>query len=82
VRYGYRRIWIVLWREGWAINAKPVYRLYKLKGLTICPKPPQRRVVAKIRVDRSPGTGSNQIWSTDWMYDRLFDGLLIPCCRR
>ncbi|WP_371823146.1 MULTISPECIES: IS3 family transposase [Microvirga] len=33
VRYGYRRIWIVLRREGWPINAKRVYRLYKLEGL-------------------------------------------------
>jgi putative transposase len=40
VRYGYRRIWIVLRREGWPINVKRVYRLYKLEGLTVRHKPP------------------------------------------
>ncbi len=28
VRYGYRRIHVLLRREGWTINAKRVYRLY------------------------------------------------------
>jgi putative transposase len=29
VRYGYRRIQILLQREGWKVNQKRVYRLYK-----------------------------------------------------
>lgn len=33
VRYGYRRIHVLLRREGWAINGKRVYRLYKEMGL-------------------------------------------------
>jgi putative transposase len=77
VRYGYRRIWIILRREGWPINAKRVYRLYKLEGLTMRHKPPRRRVAAKIREDRCPATAPNQIWAMDWMYDQLFDGRRI-----
>jgi putative transposase len=77
VRYGYRRIWIVLRREGWPINAKRVYRLYKLEGLTMRHKPPRRRVAAKIREDRSPATGPSPIWAMDWIYDQLFDGRRI-----
>lgn len=51
VRYGYRRIWIVLRREGWPINAKRVYRLYKLEVLTMRHKPPRRWVTADICED-------------------------------
>ena len=29
VRYGYRRLHILLRREGWQVNAKRVYRLYR-----------------------------------------------------
>jgi heme A synthase len=31
--YGYRRITVLLQREGWAVNAKRVYRLYRERGL-------------------------------------------------
>jgi putative transposase len=37
-------------------------------------KPPRRRVMAKLRDDRSNATGANQVWAMDWMYDELFDG--------
>ena len=32
VRYGYQRVHILLRREGWLVNRKRVYRLYRLKG--------------------------------------------------
>lgn len=35
VRYGYRRVHVLLRREGWEINAKRVYRLYKELGLQL-----------------------------------------------
>lgn len=35
VRYGYRRVHILLKREGWEVNAKRVYRLYKEMGLQL-----------------------------------------------
>ena len=34
-RFGYARIWVVLRREGWAINRKRVHRLYRLEGLQV-----------------------------------------------
>jgi putative transposase len=77
VRYGYRRICVLLRREGWAVNAKRVYRLYKLEGLTMRHKPPRRRVAAMVRDDRTPATGPNQVWAMDWMYDQFFDGRRI-----
>ena len=35
VRYGYRRIHVLLRREGWTLNHKKVYRLYKLEALSL-----------------------------------------------
>ncbi len=35
VRYGYRRIHVLLRREGWRVNAKQVYRLYREIGLQL-----------------------------------------------
>jgi len=52
VRYGYRRIHVLLQREGWAINGKRVYRLYKEMGLQLRKKAPKRRVKAKLREGR------------------------------
>ena len=34
VRYGYRRLHVLLMREGWVINHKRVYQLYKQEGLS------------------------------------------------
>jgi putative transposase len=34
VRYGYRRLTVLLKREGWEVNAKRIYRLYTEEGLT------------------------------------------------
>ena len=35
VRYGYRRLTVLLRREGWKVNTKRVYRLYREEGLQI-----------------------------------------------
>ncbi len=76
-RYGYRRIHVLLRREGWQINAKRVYRLYRLEKLQMRHKPPRRRVKAKLREDRRPARAPNDCWSIDWMYDELHDGRRI-----
>lgn len=43
VRYGYRRLHVLLQREGWRINHKRTYRLYSEEGLSIRPRSPRRR---------------------------------------
>ena len=73
VRYGYRRIHVLLEREGWHVNHKRVYRLYVEEGLQIRNKRPKRKVAAKLRADRHPPTSPNQVWSADFLSDRLFD---------
>ena len=74
VRYGYRRIHILLRREGWAVNAKRVYRLYALEDLKIRTKRPRRKVSARVRSDRKPPTTANDVWAMDFISDALFTG--------
>ena len=74
VRYGYRRIHVLLRREGWQVNVKRVCRLYREQGLQLRNKSPKRRVKAKLRENRSPATGANQVWAMDFVHDQLFDG--------
>ena len=61
VRYGYRRIHVLLRREGWPVNAKRIYRLYTEEGLQLRHKTPKRRVAAKLREDRCPPAAPNQV---------------------
>ena len=74
VRYGYRRIHVLLRREGWRVNAKRVYRVYRELGLQIRHKTPKRRVKAKLREDRRPATRSNETWAMDFVHDQLATG--------
>jgi putative transposase len=48
VRFGYRRLTVLLKREGWPVNHKRVYRLYGLEGLTVRTKP-RRRLASRAR---------------------------------
>jgi putative transposase len=66
VRYGFRRVHVLLRREGWVVNPKRIYRLYKVMGLGLRNKTPKRRVKAKLREDRADATQSNQIWAMDF----------------
>lgn len=77
VRYGYRRIHVLLQREGWQVNAKRVYRLYAEERLQIRNKRPKRKVSAKLRDDRRPPSGPNDVWAMDFLSDQLFDGTKI-----
>jgi putative transposase len=73
VRYGYRRLHILLRREGWHVNHKRVYRLYREEGLGIRVK--RRKKLASIsRVLPSPATQPFERWSLDFLSDSLADG--------
>ena len=74
VRYGYRRIHVMLRREGWAVNAKRVYRLYYEMGLQLRNKTPRRRVKAKLRDDRKEAVSVNETWAMDFVHDQLITG--------
>lgn len=74
VRYGFWRIYVLLRREGWRVNHKRVYRLYRQAGLNLRRKRPRRRKAAAHRLDRVTLTHPNQCWSMDFVADALFDG--------
>jgi putative transposase len=73
VRYGYRRIHVLLRREGVRVNHKRVRRLYALEGLNLRSKMPHRRRASVARSERVVAQRSNQIWAMDFMHDRLAD---------
>lgn len=77
VRYGYRRIHVLLVREGWRVNAKRVRRLYRELGLQLRNKTPKRRVKAALRADRTPPSRVNEIWAMDFVHDQLALGTKI-----
>jgi putative transposase len=77
VRYGYRRIHVLLRREGWQVNAKRVCRLYREMGLQLRNKSPKRRVKAKLREGRTGASAPNDVWAMDFVHDQLFDGRKI-----
>jgi transposase InsO family protein len=77
VRYGYRRIHVLLRREGWRVNAKRVWRLYREMGLQLRSKTPKRRVKAKLREGRADASAANEVWAMDFVHDQLFDGRKI-----
>lgn len=73
VRYGYRRLHVLLRREGWSVNHKRVYRLYHQDGLSLRLKTRKKRISAGRIVQPAP-TAPNQRWSMDFMSDSLYDG--------
>jgi putative transposase len=77
VSYGYRRLHILLQREGWKINHKRVYRLYHLEGLGMRPKRHRRHVTGRRRMERVEAIAPNEGWSMDLMADELFNGQRI-----
>lgn len=70
VRYGYRRLTVLLRREGRTVNAKRVYRLYREEGLQVRTKKRAKRA-AHVRVPLATATRPNQRWSMDFVSDRL-----------
>jgi putative transposase len=74
VRFGYRRIHVLLLREGWRINQKRVYRLYCEEGLSLRYKKNKRRFTARPRVEKEPVIGRDQCWSLDFVTDSLQNG--------
>jgi putative transposase len=73
VRYGYRRLHVLLQREGWRVNHKRVYRLYRLDGLALRLRRRRKRISA-VRVVPPSATAPNERWSMDFMSDNLYDG--------
>ncbi len=67
-RFGYRRLWLLLRREGHEVNPKRIYRLYRLEGLKLRPK-------RRKRVSRHP---RQKLVEPKQANDRVFATLTWP----
>jgi putative transposase len=75
-RYGYRRVTILLRREGWLVNAKRVYRLYREEGLTVRVKR-RKKLASHARVRPVAASRVNDRRTMDFVADSLSDGRRI-----
>lgn len=74
VHYGYRRVHVMLSREGYRDNHQRVYRSYREKGLSLRHKRSKRDKSAQRRQPIAVAQAINDIWSMDFVMDQLFGG--------
>jgi transposase InsO family protein len=72
-RWGYRRLHVLLKREGHHVNHKLVFRVYRAEGLAVRRKK-RKRMAASLRVVPPPPTRSRQQWTMDFTQDSLASG--------
>lgn len=72
-RFGYRRLQVLLRREGWAVNHKRIYRLYREEGLLVRRRK-RKRAAGLARVPLATPQRANQGWSMDFLTDALVSG--------
>ena len=72
-RFGYRRLTVLLRREGRVVNPKRVYRIYCQEGLAVRRRQRQR-LKAAARTPLQLPTGANQVWTMDFTHDNLASG--------
>lgn len=73
VRFGYRRLTVMLRREGWKVNAKRIYRLYREDGLAVRTKV-RKKIARRARGPALRATRPNEKWSMDFVAARLING--------
>ena len=73
IRFGYRRLHVMLCREGFAVNHKRVYRMYKQEGLIVRKKKRKKRTSVAREPMKIP-CQANERWSMDFLSDYINDG--------
>jgi len=75
-RYGYRRITVLLRREGHLVNRKRVYRLWRQEGLKVPVRQRKKRSMGSSANScvRRRAARPNQVWSYDFVMDQTEDG--------
>ena len=68
-RYGYRRLGILLRREGEVVNHKRLFRVYHAAGLSV--KRKKRKRLVRVGLPAFLATRPNQQWSMDFVHDRM-----------
>lgn len=75
-RFGYRRIGVLLRREGWRVNRKRVWRLWRQQGLKVPRKRRKKRRLGSSANGcvRRRAEYRNHVWAWDFIFDRTGDG--------
>ena len=75
-RYGYRRIWALLREEGFTINRKRVYRLWRQEGLKVPVKRHKKRRLGTSQngIVHHRATHPDHVWAWDFVHDTTEDG--------
>ena len=78
-RFGYRRIWALLDREGWSVNKETVRRHWRQLGLKLAkpqadPKPRRSHGQDANACHLRPSRGKDDVWTWDFTFDRTRDG--------
>ena len=71
-RFGYRRLWVMLRRQGWGVNHTRVYRVFGEEGLAVRRR--KRKRVAGRRVPLVLPTRPDELWTMDFTQDALRSG--------
>jgi putative transposase len=74
-RYGYRRVWALLRREGWMVNRKRVHRLWRTAQLQVPKRQRQHRRQAGVSASTpTQATHPGQVWTYDFVHDACLNG--------
>lgn len=75
-RYGYRRIWALLQAEGWRVNRKKIFRLWRKEGFKVPRKQRKKRRLGHSAngVLRRRAEHMNHVWCYDFVKDQTVDG--------
>lgn len=79
MRYGYRKIGVLLKREGFLHSMGMLYRIYREEGLSLRYRPGRRSKAQVTRPQRKPASRPNQAWSLDFVADQLSNGNRFRC---
>ena len=77
-RYGYQRLHVLLRREGFMLNHKKTYRLYREEQLLVRQRKRRRRAGTG-RLPLPAPSRRNLRWSLDFVSDQLMDGRRFRC---
>lgn len=71
-RYGYRRIWALLRDEGWIVNRKRVYRLWRKEGFKVPRRQHKKRRLGHVSngIVRLRPQHRDHVWAWDFLHDR------------
>ena len=75
-RFGYRRLALMLKREGESHNVKKIYRIYHEENLMVTRRKGRKRAIGT-RNPLPKAENINQVWSLDFLSDALSDGRRI-----